>query len=168
MRRRSGWSTRGTSLPELIVTVGIISVVLGGSVLGLNRTYLDLGSAAQDFMNDVRETRMKAVTRGSHYKISWSSGAYTIRKLQDNDGNGIWATDDTVVAEVHSLTAGVTMTTLSGPTTVEFDTRGVLVKPTTGTLTVTKVKMVEVQASNRGAGPKTIEIWPSGQIDLIR
>ncbi len=161
---------RGTSLIEVIVTTGIIGLLLGGSVLGLKSTYNDLGSSSQTFASDVRVARMDAVTRGSHFRVAWTSKSYKTQQLQDDDGNGVWQTDTGVQAQTRYLPGGVTMATAPGGAAVqnvEFDTRGMVVTPANGSPGVVVVGVKGAPHGGRVSGTMDIEIWPSGQIYML-
>ncbi len=167
---RPALNQRGTSLIEVIVTTGIIGLLLGGTVLGLKSTYSDLGSSSQGFASDVRQARMEAVTRGFHFRIAWTGKSYKTQQLQDNDGNGVWQTDTTVLAKTRQMPKGITMATSSGGAAVqnvEFDTRGMVVTPVNGTAQVVKVGVKGAKKGGRVNGTMDIEIWPSGQVYLL-
>lgn len=165
-RAQRGLDESGATLPEMIVTLGIVSVVVGTSVLSLNRTFTDLGTASQGFMNDLRQARQNAVTRGAHYQVSWTTNAYTTQRLQDNDHDGVWHTDSQATPQTANLPTGVSMATTfptgTSPQAVEFDTRGMVVPQPSATPGVIRVGITKTQ---RPAGSVRVEIWPSGQVN---
>lgn len=169
LRRDSGprrsLGERGSTIPEILVTVGIIGLVLGTSVIGLNASYADLGSSSQTFVNGLRQARMNSVTRGAHFRVSWTSSKLTTRRLQDDDADGTWATDDEFDPFVQNLPAGISIATTS-PNKVEFDTRGMIVPPSGSSQSVVHVTINGASGPNHSGGTMEVEIWPSGQIEL--
>lgn len=160
---------RGTSLIEILAATGIVGILLGGSVLGLNATFNDLSSSSQQFAGDVRLARMNAVTRGAHYRVVWSGKSYKTERLVDSDGDGVWATDLAVPPQTRKLPAGITLAGSAGAQGtqfVEFDTRGMVVTPTNESPAIVLVGISKAAPGSRNSGKVDIEIWPSGQIYL--
>jgi len=156
----------GTSILEIVVTLGVVILVVGLSALSLNRTFADLGTASQGFINDLRQARLYAVTRGVHYRLSWTSTAYTLIRLQDSDQDGDWDVDGQVDPQTVNLPLGVSMATVGEggalPQAVEFDTRGMVVPDLDQTLGVVRVA---ISKTERPSGTVQVEIWPSGQVN---
>lgn len=156
-------TTRGTSLPEVMATVGVIAVLMAVAASGLNRRYADLETAHQELVNDVREMRLRASLKGAHFRLSTGATSYEIQRLQDGDRDGLWQPDPTVAPRVVHLPPGVQMavTQKSGDVTqVEFDTRGVVVDPEDGRSGDVVVVVLSDQHDDR----RRVEIWPSGQV----
>jgi type II secretory pathway pseudopilin PulG len=161
---RSGTDERGTTILEVLISVGIILIALGGSVLGLNRTFADLTSAGQTFANDLRLARMNAVTRGAHYRVSWGDTSYRTERLIDLDGNGIWELDPQAPPVLRRLPAGISLGNLGADgNAFEFDTRGMVVPPSSATPDVVALAVGE---TGNPALAIRIEVWPSGQVYL--
>jgi Tfp pilus assembly protein FimT len=163
------WGERGTTIPEVLVTVSVIALTLSGSVLALNSTYEDRRTACQSFVNDLRMTRMYAVTRGSHYRITWSGNTYTIRRLQDNNDDGTWAINDEVAPQTRELDGGVDISVQAGGTApddpeIEFDTRGMVVDENGDPRDIVEITLTD---EGTGGGTSRVEIWPSGQVYLL-
>jgi Tfp pilus assembly protein FimT len=162
------WSQHGSTIPEVLVTVSVIAVTLSGSVLALNSTYEDRRTAGQSFVNDVRMARMNAVTRGSHYRVTWSNNIYTIRRLQDDNDDGAWAVDDEVPAQIRELDGGVKIAVKSSPASpvdpeIEFDTRGMVVDENGDLRDIIEITLTD---TGTAGGTSNVEVWPSGQIYL--
>lgn len=160
---------RGTSLIEILATAGIIGILLGGAVLGLNATFNDLTSSSQAFAGDVRLARMDAVTRGVHFRVVWSGTSYKTERLVDTDGDGNWKPVLGAPPQIRALPAGITLGSAGGDQgaqSVEFDTRGMVVTPESGSPEVVVVGVSKAAPTSRNSGTVDIEIWPSGQIYL--
>jgi Tfp pilus assembly protein FimT len=165
---RSFWSQRGSSIPEVLVTVSVIAVTLSGSVLALNSAYEDRRTAGQSFANDLRMARMNAVTRGSHYRITWSGNMYTIKRLQDEDDDGDWEVNDDVAPQNREFDGGVQISVVSTPTSpvdpeVEFDTRGMVVDENGDLRDIIQITLTD---TGTAGGTSKVEVWPSGQVYL--
>jgi Tfp pilus assembly protein FimT len=169
---RPGSDERGTTIPEVLVTVSVIALALSGSVLALNSTFEDRRTASQAFVNDLRMARMNAVTRGAHYRVTWTGDVYTIERLQDENGDGIWQSDDESVPQTRELSGGISISTSSSESTapdepgVEFDTRGMVVDSDGELRDVVHVAISEAADGTTGGGTSHIEVWPSGQVYL--
>jgi type II secretory pathway pseudopilin PulG len=163
----------GTTMLEVLVTASVIAIALSGSVLALNSMFEVRRTAAQMFVNDLRTARMNAVTRGAHYRVTWSGETYVIERLQDTDGDGIWQTDVEATPQARELSGGVSIQTVSdaaataGPS-VEFDTRG-MVTASDGSEQedVVEVALSEAADGHSPRGTSHVEVWPSGQIYLL-
>ena len=153
---------RGSGLPEVVATLGVVEILMGMAVLGLNRRYADLESAHQELTNVVREIRLRSTIRGHHYRLVPSTESYEVRRLQDDDGDGLWMNDPAAAAQTIDLPPGVTLavnTISGGSTMLEFDTRGVAVDPLGGDAEVVQLTLTDKESRTR-----TVEVWPSGQV----
>jgi len=160
---------RGTSLVEILAATGIVGILLGGAVLGLNATFNDLSSSSQQFAGDVRLARMDAITRGAHFRVVWSGTSYKTERLADADGDGKWTKDLSAPSQTRKLPAGIKLassTGTQGAQFVEFDTRGMIVTPENESPDIVSVGISKAAPSSRNSGTVGIEIWPSGQIYL--
>ncbi len=154
---------QGTSLVEVLVTIGIAALLTGISAAGVRRNFLDLTTAQQELVNDLRTTRVHAMHGGSHYRFTVEEETYWIERLTDDDGDGLWQLDTTVPAEVHQLPADLHLaaTMAGGADAVEFDSRGMVVGTEGGR--IRDIASIEVADVNSGR-VAYVEVWPSGQI----
>jgi Tfp pilus assembly protein FimT len=153
---------RGSSLPEVLATVGIVTVLMSIAVLGLGRRYADLESSHQELVNSIRETRLRATLKGAHYRLTALGTSYEIERLQDTDGDGIWDVDGNSSVRAVLLPPGVTIAAANlggSEAAVEFNTRGVTVDPAGG-----PGEVVQLTLSDAASRTRVVEVWPSGQV----
>ncbi len=153
---------RGSGLPEMVATVGVVAILMSIAVLGLSRRFVDLESAHQELTNTVRQLRLRSTIQGAHYRLTGMTDSYEVRRLEDSDGDGLWVPDSGVSAQTVELPPGVTIEVakISGATTpIEFDTRGVAVDPLGAEAEVIRITLTDAAARTR-----TVEVWPSGQV----
>jgi Tfp pilus assembly protein FimT len=161
-RHHPRWQA-GTSLAEVMVTLGIITIVMGVGVLGLDRDFLDLDTARQMLVNDLRMARMQATLKGVRFRVTLGAGGYRIERLVDTNGTGNWQVDGSYAAKTVNLPSGYALTSTStagSATTAEFDGRGLLVAQPNGTIGV-----ISIVLSDDDGRQKAVKLWPSGQVD---
>lgn len=152
----------GSSLPELIATVGVIGILLAVSVLGLSRRFLDLEATHQELTNVIREMRLRSTIKGAHYRLTPMTTSYGVSRLRDDDADGLWEIDPDAAPQHVELPPGITIgvTKLSGGnTSLEFDTRGVAVDPLGQEAEVVQLTLTDAKSETRA-----VEVWPSGQV----
>lgn len=166
-RNRTLRNQTGSTLAEVLVTIGIVTGLMGVGVLSLNRGYLNLATARQNLVNDLRRARMQATLKGAHYKFESTGNQYTITRLADGDGDGDWEVDPDFQPKTVALPAGFSVVTFGGATgsagIAEFDGRGLLVPDETGSLSI-----ISVTVSDSSGQAETLQIWPSGQVESAR
>ena len=148
----------GFTLLELLVVIAIIGVTAGLSLPYLRADTLDLKVEGQRFMGHMRIARANAVNRGTHYRLSISPSSYQIERLADDDADGVWIAEATVVDL--PLPAGLTLSSDTDGV-VEFDTRGFVMPPTGALLADVETLTLGDTASGKAT---VLEVWPSGQI----
>lgn len=158
-------SQRGMSMIELIVTIGILSLLMAFSLPNINSGVLNLPLVSQTLVGDIRMARANATTRGVHYRVSIESSSYTIQRLQDEDEDDVWEPDGAFPTQTVELPTGLSITFSSGEgAIVEFTTRGLLVEQEDGTpaeiVTLTVVDSIHDES-------KSLEVWPSGQVQEV-
>lgn len=154
---------KGSTLPEALVTLALAGVVMAIGAVGLRANYLDLSSAQQNLVNDLRRARMMATRKGVHYRVTFGSGSYQIERMKESELTaGLWQVDEVVEPESIELPAELSLGVASdsGGASVEFDTRGMVVPPSSSTTN----EIVTVTLSE-GNDEKLVRIWPSGQIE---
>jgi len=156
-------SQRGVSLVELIVMLGMISVLVAVMIPRLNKSNLNLPLVEQTLVADIRMARANATSKGVHYQVSLSSSSYSVQRLQDDDGDNVWEPDNEFPTQTVELPYGVAITEGSDAT-LEFTTRGLLADDSDGT--PASVVTVTVHDSDHSQ-TKTIEVWPSGQVQEV-
>lgn len=158
---------------DLVVSLGITSLLLGVSVLTLRGTFTDLRSSAQSVTAEIRKARMYAVTRGAHYRMSLAGDWYKTERLQDNNNDGIWQVDTSYpAAPQQNLPGGISMTantgnTSSGTPVIEFDSRGMVVPQSGSTVPNLMTITVVGQPGDTMIGTLYVYVWPSGQVELL-
>lgn len=160
----------GTTLPEIVVTIGVIGLVTGLSVTGITGGYDNLNAATNTVLNELRLTRLNSMTRGAHHRMVFGTDSLQRQRLQDADGNGEWDEDSQFEADDIALPDDIALSvegsvTATGGLSVEFDSRGMLVVPSGAANSVIEVSVVAVSGMNAGK-VNQVEVWPSGQIQI--
>lgn len=155
----------GSSLVELMVTVGIVTGIMGVGVLSLDRGYMNLPMAQEALVNDLRRARMQATLKGAHFRFETASSHYVITRLSDSDGDGEWEENQEFPPKTIDLPPGFSVAVSAGGSSsfAEFDGRGLLVPEDDGSLSVVTVTITG-EAGKSGA----VQIWPSGQVEQVK
>lgn len=161
-RSRMFRSQAGSSLAEVMVTIGIVASVMGMGVLGLERGYLNLTTTKQEIINDLRRARMQATLKGAHFRFEAMGNKYSVTRLADSNGDGTWDVDPAFPAKIVDLPSGfsVVVSSAGASAAAEFDGRGLLVPPATGSFGI-----ISVLISDSKGKSETVQIWPSGQVE---
>jgi hypothetical protein len=149
-------------MAEVLVTIGIVTGLMGVGVLSLNRGYMNLTVAKQGLVNDLRRARMQATLKGAHFLFEASGSTYTITRLTDSDADGTWEEDPDHPAKVVDLPPGFSLSaSASGAAAIaEFDGRGLLVPQADGSLGI-----ITLIVSDDLGKSHQLQIWPSGQVE---
>jgi hypothetical protein len=163
---KRGDSETGVSLQEKksswgdgAVAGGIIALLLALLIPTLGSQGITLPNAKHNLMEHLRFTRAGAMNRGAHFRVTFQINAYAIEQLQDNDGDGVWATDAALPSWRINLPPTVTIE--AGTTqVVEFDNHGSL----TGNKTALDEKITIRVRDTQNGRTETIHLLPSGQV----
>jgi prepilin-type N-terminal cleavage/methylation domain-containing protein len=144
----------GFSLIEIIVAIGILSILLGTAASYIRPRVFDLDAAANELLSSLRVSRSRAISRGVRYRVTIpSSSTYQVERLKEVAG--VWVTDET---ETRLVELPATVLVLTGvASTIEINTRGLLVQPV-------DLLLLTLQDSVNGQ-TRTVEVWPSGQFN---
>lgn len=157
-------SQRGMSMIELLVTMGILAVMIAVAIPKFNSSMFNLPVATQTLIADVRMARANATSRGVHYQVSLDSSSYTIQRLQDSDNDGEWSADSSYPAYTADLPSDLSLSFEDGSgATFEFTSRGLLMDQDDGSPAA--IVTVYLHDSQGESTTKTVQIWPSGQIE---
>lgn len=151
-------SPRGMSILELLVTIAIVAVMGMIALPALNRSVVDLSAAKQELVGRLRLARANATSRGAHFRVTLSSSSYTIQRLADGNGDGVW----TPVGEVETvqLPATISLAVTDGDGVIEFDSRGLIEPPDADT----PPEVERITLSDIHEKTALLEIYPSGQV----
>src|SRR5262245_11478804 len=114
---RNRWSDSGFSMLEMLVGVGILSVVSLAALPMTLRTSAEfrLRSDAQNLNHSVGLAKMRAATRYTRERVyvDLSTNSYYLQRLDRTTTPNSWVTDD----DVTKLSTGITFSTgaASGP-----------------------------------------------------
>jgi prepilin-type N-terminal cleavage/methylation domain-containing protein len=159
-------SQRGMSMIELLVTMSILAVMIAVAVPKFNSSMLNLPVAEQTLIADIRMARAHATSRGVHYQISLTSSSYSVQRLQDSDGDGVWNADSGFPAQTVDFPSDLSLSFEDGSSAVfEFTTRGLLVDQEDGSPAA--IVTVYLHDSQDESATKTVQIWPSGQVEEV-
>jgi Tfp pilus assembly protein FimT len=125
MQRTRQRSQKGISILELLVTLGVLSIVLGIAAINLRPLSNDASNAANELSGFLRQARARAMTTTSAVRIIYDAQTRlrTARANTCNTAAGNWA-DETLV---HTLNEGARITDswTSGHVIVCFNSRGI-------------------------------------------
>ena len=125
--RKFGYSraASGFTLLELIVAIGIASVVMGIAVPSF-MTWLPtlrLSSGTRQVATDLQVSRMKAISQNTKFRITFGTLPSTSYQLEkDSNNNGTYELPGELDSGPFSLPDGITVTAVSA--TAEFQPRG--------------------------------------------
>lgn len=151
----------GFTIVELLVAIAVIGIMVAIAVPRLNSSMMNLTTASENMSGDLRIARANATGRGMHYRVTFSSNSYSIQRLRsvvDASGNKTWVNDGSPQTVQFPNTVSVVA---GAGSTVEFNSRGLVEPPTVGTTAA--VVDITLRDSNTSQS-RTIQIWPSGQI----
>jgi Tfp pilus assembly protein FimT len=147
----------GYSLVELLVTIAIIFSVTAIAAPRWNAGTMKILTARRMVMANLRLARANAITKSFHYQVSFPDAGHVSLSgmLQSPAGSGTWVVDSTKV-QTSALPAGTQVPAVS--TRVEFNTRGMVVNPST---------MTRIDVTDSFSKTKSLQVWPSGQINEL-
>jgi hypothetical protein len=153
------WQEKKSSWSEVAVASGIIGLLLALLIPTLGSQGITLPNAKHNLMEHLRFTRTGAVNRGAHFRVSFQDHTYMIEQLQDNDGDGVWATDAALPSWRINLPTTVTIEARAAQV-VEFDNHGSL---TGNKAALDKKVTIRVYDAQNGR-TEIIHLLPSGQV----
>ena len=157
--RRRCFDEGGTSLPEMMVTIAVVTILLAVAALGLTRRFVDLEMVQQELINAIRETRLRASVTGARHRLVAMSDRYEIERLEDSDADGVWSVDSSMTPRVVVLPPGMSIAASAvggGSEVAYFSSRGVLVGD--------DADVVQYVLSDSEGKTRLVELWPSGQV----
>lgn len=158
LRRWGGES--GMTVMELLVTLGIISVLAAIAIPQVNSSVINFSSARDGLLADIRLARGNATGRGAHFRVTLSSDSYVIQRLQDGDGDDIWEPNGAFPSQTVELPSMITITEGVGEE-IEFTTRGLLILQPDGT----PPPVIEITLKDsRDSRTAELSVYPSGQV----
>lgn len=115
-----------------MVVVVIIAITGGFAVSRILVAYgrpTQVDRSAKELVADLRVARMLAISRDSHYRVVVGTSTYQIQKLVFDEASNSW-TNSGDVRTVHLPSPVVFSGTAPTNPVVEFDARGLMVRPT--------------------------------------
>ena len=138
---------------EVCAVMGIIGVFLALAVPHVNNGAFVLNMADQQLLADLRGTRMDALTKGDHFRFRVTAASTYVEERMQLGGGG-WSAISPALKS-RTLPSGVTFISGVG-TTLEFNTRGLLVIPQAAA-------NLKIKDAHTGIG-REVTVWPSGQV----
>jgi len=145
-RRRS----RGYTLIESLITIGIMAIVLGIGVPRLSRLrspYI-MSGATRQIAAHLQAARQRAIARNVSYRLNFNPSAKTYTIERQVGAN--WVVD----GATFNLPAGASLGTITPGNQIAFDTRGMLAANATIPVTVT------------GSGTKNVNVNVLGKTTI--
>ena len=153
-------SQYGLTMVELLVAVSIVAIGGAMAIPAVDRSSLNLSTASDNLIAEMRLARGTAVGQGVHFRIMLDAQSYTLQRLHGPDVNGAWNPDPAFPGRNVTLPPSISMV-IEGDGVIEFNARG-LIEPLPGE----QVAEIETIVMNKSgsARTRTLKIWPSGQI----
>jgi prepilin-type N-terminal cleavage/methylation domain-containing protein len=149
-------TARGFSLPEVLVVIAIFGILAGIAMSQSDSKRLKISTARVQLIAQLRLARMKAITSVSHCSISFASSTqFKVFPMTYNGTTWQLATTPTNTVNLPSSTSFPTSVV---GTRIEFNSRGILVSSTT----VTQVNLTDTFGQT-----KSLQVWPSGQVNAL-
>lgn len=148
----------GTSLIEVLVVAGVLSLILAAGISRLNSQYRSADSAASELAANLRLCRTKAVATGYHYQLNVTGlSTYAVNRMLPPTGGSDWTVDTDTPTLTMALPPNVRFTNAIGR--YEFDTRGNVVLRSGETLE--SLKTLNDSVAHHSA---FVQVWASGQV----
>lgn len=123
-------SRKGFSLIELIIVIGLISILSAVALFGWQayRNNANLRTAARDIATDIANTKQKVVSEGVQYRITFSTAANNYIIERGTATGAPYVTVDTKSPTTAGAGSGLSITSanFSGASQVLFFSRGTL------------------------------------------
>ena len=123
----------GFSLVEVMVAVVIISIVGGFSVSRMLVAYgrpTQVDRSARELVGNLRVARMLAISHDAHYRVVAGTSTYQVQRLTFDGASNTWTNTGIDVRTVSLPRPLLFSGTSPTNSPVEFDSRGLLVQPT--------------------------------------
>jgi Tfp pilus assembly protein FimT len=143
---------RGYSLVEMLTTIVFLSTVAAVGLPHIDTRRQDINSVMSEVIGDLRFTRARSITSGTHYALEPMPGGYQIQRLVQEEGE--WVEDS--VAKTVTLPEHISIDWNDEGDGIEFNTRGFVISADSSF-------QVTVSDTLHGAA-HVISVWPSGQI----
>ena len=146
-------ASRGYSLLELLVTMGVLAILTGTAFLGYRSNRLQINNAQRLVMGTLRGARANAISKSVHFAVNFAASDHLLVQRMVYDGSA-WQVDPANVRTVAIPSPAYLASTAVG-TRVEFDSRGVAVN-----LSVPQ----PIELRDSFGVSKSVQAWPSGEI----
>jgi hypothetical protein len=143
----------GHSLLELLVIMGVLSILTGTAFLGYRSNRLQINNAQRIVVGSLRGARASAISKSVHFTVEFAASDRLLVQRMVYDDSG-WHVDATSVRTV-PLPAPAYFYSSTVGSKVEFDSRGIAVN-------LTAPRSIELRDSFGVS--KSIQAWPSGEI----
>jgi Tfp pilus assembly protein FimT len=155
MHRRSG-----VSLPELLVVLGLLTIIVGVSMpylLGAIRNS-DFNAAVRQVGGDARFARSLAVSKGGYYRLQTQANSYRL----EHSSSGSWASPDVISnwQDLSNLYGGVTIQSVSTSDGAIFNSTGASVDSSNAP------RPVSITLHKPDGTTKAIQVDPAGNVKL--
>jgi prepilin-type N-terminal cleavage/methylation domain-containing protein len=164
-----GRSSRdGFSLPEVIVVVGIVSIVatFGTWEIVRRKPVADLNRAAWEISTQLRRARLQAISRNEPCEISFNTTDLTCTSWTDDDGDGAIDDGESFTSDLSDIPELYMWVWPQEACT--FDSRGHITTSSwedeSGETTFVNLQYVYLFIPE--AGGKLMYIYQNGQVDL--
>jgi prepilin-type N-terminal cleavage/methylation domain-containing protein len=159
--------TAGFSLIEMVVTVAVLSIVIGITLPNFDSRRVAVLAAQRLVIAQLRIARTNAITKGVHYMMEIPTSSTTQFKIEGMVLNGtIWQVDSTKV-QTMTLPTNTQFAAAALNTRVEFNTRGMAVTTTTADGPAHPPATKQVDITDIFNVTKSLQAWPSGQINEL-
>jgi len=160
--RATSWvvtAAGGYGLIELLVTLSIFTIIAGIAMPEIRAARMQVGNAQRLLIANLRLARANAISKSIHYQVTFpTANQIVVSRMNETPvGSGTWLVDTTTQRTIAVPSPAFLKSTVVG-TTYEFTTRG---------LVVNLNAPVQLDAQDTYGMTKSLQIWPSGQINEL-
>lgn len=145
----------GTSLSEVFFAITIFGIVTANLVPALSHKRMEINTAERMVLSHLRIARGNAITRNVHYLVEFPSATQIRVSRMAENADGQWQVDPAEVRTI-ALPSATSFSADNVGDSFEFDTRGIVVNLS---------EPVRIELADPYGSRKTVEAWPSGQIN---
>jgi hypothetical protein len=140
-----------------MAAIGITAILSAVAIPMWQASSMNILTARRMVSANLRLARANAITKSLHYQVSFPDAGHVAlaAMMQSPAGSGNWVVN-TAKVQTSALPAKTDVPAGSLSTVVQFNTRGMVVNAST---------VVAISLTDTCGNTKSLQVWPSGQIN---